>query len=135
MRIHRSDNDAAIKSFEDLFAQAQRNVELVFGKNSFRRYREKDGVFGFETSVSKAVFELEMISFSYLAEDAILQNAPAIAAAFQSLSTSDQTFAESLSRATDHRKRFYQRLKLWNAELVKLGLNGALTSVIAKVQE
>ena len=135
MRIHRSDDESAIKDFERLFAETQHKVELVFGKDSFRRYREKEGVVGFEKSVSKAVFELQMISISFLPEAALLPEAASIAAAFKSLSLTDQTFAESLSRATDHRKRFYQRLMHWNGELVKLGLVNDLTPILANIQE
>ena len=135
MRTHRSDDEAKIKGFEKLFADTERKVKLVFGKNSFRRYREKEGVAGFETSISKAVFELQMISISFLQEAAVQAQADAIAAAFESLSLCDRTFAESLSRATDHRKRFYQRLRLWNAELVKLGLVNDLTAMLTNIEE
>lgn len=135
MRTHRTDNETAIKEFELLFTKALMNVAFVFGVDSFKRYREKDGVAGFESSVSKAVFELEMLSLSFFAEKEVLSKSPAIAHAFRALSLSDLTFAESLSRATDHRSRFYHRLKLWNAELVKLGLNSELTAALAKVKE
>lgn len=135
MRIHRGDNDGAIKEFEKIFTDSQNKVRLVFGDNSFKRYRDKDGAAGFESSVSKAVFELEMISLSFLAEEDIAPRSADILAAFQSISLKDETFAESLSRATDHRTRLYQRLKRWNAELVKLGLNGELTTILANVQE
>jgi hypothetical protein len=135
MRTHRTDNEIAIKDFELLFANALRNVVSVFGIESFKRYREKDGVADFENSVSKAVFELEMLSLSFLTEKEVLSKSSAIVAAFQALSLADQSFAESLSRATDHRSRFYHRLRLWNAELVKLGLDSDLTAALAKVEE
>lgn len=135
MRTHRSDNEATIKGFEKLFADTERKVKLVFGKDLFKRYREKEGVVGFETSISKAVFELQMISVSFLQEAAVQTQADPIATAFKSLSLANQAFAESLSRATDHRKRFYQRLKLWNAELVKLGLDNDLTVMLASIKE
>ena len=135
MRTHRTDNETAIKDFELMFTKALMNVVFVFGVESFKRYREKDGVADFENSVSKAVFELEMLSLSFFTETEVLSKSAAIAAAFRALSLANQTFAESLSRATDHRSRFYLRLRLWNAELVKLGLNSDLTAVLAKVKE
>lgn len=135
MRTHRSDDEAMIKAFEKLFTDTERKVEQIFGKDSFRRFREKEGVVGFESSISKAVFELQMVSISFLREDAVQAQAHAIATAFKSLSLNDRTFAESLSRATDHRKRFYQRLRLWNGELVKLGLNNDLTGMLAGIKE
>jgi hypothetical protein len=135
MRTHRADNDSAIKDFELLFTKALTNVVFVFGVESFKRYREKNSVADFENSVSKAVFELEMLSLSFFTEAEILSKSAAIADAFRTLSLTDESFAESLSRATDHRSRFYLRLKLWNAELVKLGLNSDLTAALAKVKE
>jgi len=133
MRTHRSDDEPAIKAFEKLFADTQRKVKLIFGKDLFKRYRTKEGVVGFETSISKAVFELQMISISFLQEAAVQTQADAIAASFKSLSLESEAFAESLSRATDHRKRFYQRLGLWNAELVKL--DNALTAMLDNIKE
>jgi hypothetical protein len=135
MRTHRTDNETAIKDFELLFTKALMNVVFVFGPESFRRYRDKDGVADFENSVSKAVFELEMLSLSFFTEKEVLSKSAAIVAAFRVLSLSDQSFAESLSRATDHRSRFYHRLRLWNAELIKLGLDSDLTTALAKVKE
>ena len=135
MRIHRAEDEVGIKEFEKVFVDTQKKVELVFGTDAFRRYREKEGIAGFEKSVSKAVFELQMISFSFLQEMTLQSQAGPIAAAFKSLSLADQTFAESLSRATDHRRRFYQRLRIWNSELVKLGLVNDLTAILADIQE
>jgi hypothetical protein len=135
MLTHRFDDQSAIKGFEKLFTDTENMVQLVFGKDSFKRYREKEGVVGFETSISKAVFELQMISTSFLQESAVRAHAGAIAAAFKSLSLGNQTFAESLSRATDHRKRYSHRLRLWNAELVKLGLDNDLTAILAGIKE
>jgi hypothetical protein len=76
-----------------------------------------------------------MLSLSFFTETEVLSKSAAIAAAFRALSLTNQTFAESLSRATDHRSRFYHRLRLWNAELVKLGLDSDLTAVLDKVKE
>jgi len=135
MRKHRNAEESEIRRFEKLFADALRNAGAVFGNHAFRRYRVKDGTEGFEASVSKAVFELEMVSFSFLDLASIDGKSAQILQAFKSLSLTNERFTESLSRATDHRSRFYQRLRLWNGELRNLGLKSALDGVVATVQE
>jgi hypothetical protein len=135
MRLHRNEDQNGIKAMAALFNQAQANTATVFGPDLFRRYRVKDGVAGFENSVSKAVFELEMISLSYIDHAALVAKQAEVRHAFETLSLTNQNFAESLSRATDHRKRFYQRLKLWDWELVKMGLGSDLTVVLSTVQD
>jgi hypothetical protein len=135
MRSNRNANAKEIEVYKQLFTDAEANVVTVFGDHAFRRYRVKDGVPVFETAVSKAVFELEMLTLSFFSRVTIQQTAPSILDAFKTLSTTNEAFAESLSRATDHRRRFYQRLKLWDAELVKLGLNSPLSQTLGSIKE
>ena len=112
------------------FFTALENSRTVFGDDLFRRYREKDGELGFETAVSKAVFELEMLSLSFLLPADVKLRAPEIKSAFIHLSSKNNEFSESLSRATDHRKRFYNRLDLWSAQLKKIGLTSELNDIL-----
>jgi hypothetical protein len=135
MKDHRHADEAEVKTHWELFFSALHNVKTVFGPNSFRRYREKDGGSRFETSVSKSVFELEMISFSYLEIDSVTKKSTQIKDAFEKLSLDDTVFSESLSRATDHRKRFYQRLKHWNTRLESLGLVSPLGQTLSTISE
>jgi hypothetical protein len=135
MRENREPGAEGLQRLKSLFLTALDNSRSVFGDEVFRRYREKDGELGFETAVSKAVFELEMVSLSFLSASAVKLHGPAIKSAFMDLSTKSVDFSESLSRATDHRKRFYNRLDLWSARLQEIGLaselNQFLTSRVA----
>ncbi len=85
----------------------------------------------FETAVSKAVFELEMLSLSFLSPEDVKLRAPELKSAFMHLSKTNSEFSESLSRATDHRKRFYNRLDLWNAKVQEIGPTSKLNDVLA----
>jgi hypothetical protein len=131
MRQNRDPNSETIQRLKDLFFNALQNARVVYGDEVFRRYRAKDGQLGFETAVSKAVFELEMVSLSYLEAAIVKERAAEIKSAFMSLSVGNEAFSESLSRATDHRKRFYNRLDLWSLELNKLGLASELNTLLA----
>lgn len=131
MRENREPGAEGVQGLKNLFLTALENSRTVFGNDLFRRYREKDGELGFETAVSKAVFELEMLSLSFLSPSDVQPNATAIKSAFMDLSTSSTEFSESLSRATDHRKRFYNRLDLWSARLQEIGLTSELNSILA----
>ena len=131
MRENRNPKLEKLESLKLLFSTALTNSHTVFGRDVFRRYREKSGVRDFESAISKAVFELQMISLSYLEPAVVNNRSPEIKRAFIDLSINDSDFSESLSRATDHRNRFYNRLNLWTAELDKLGLASELNSLLA----
>ncbi len=135
MRVHRYDNSTQIEAFVSLFDTSLTKVFAVFGANLFRRFRLRDDVFAYESSVSKAVFEVQMLSFSFLDLVAIVERSAAIKEAFETLSVDDTEFADSLSRATDHRSRFYQRLTRWNNELVRLGFTSELTGILSAIKD
>jgi hypothetical protein len=135
MRQNREPNGEAIQQLRDLFFRALQNARMVYGNDVFRRYRIKDGETGFETAVGKAVFELEMVSLSYLDAAVVREWAAPLKAAFMALSLGNEAFSESLSRATDHRKRFYSRLDLWTAELDKLGLASQLNILLTSREQ
>jgi len=130
MRENREPGAEAIQRLKNLFFKALENSRIVFGDDLFRRYREKDGQLGFETAVSKSVFELQMLSLSFLETTDVTPRAADIKSAFMNLSTTVSEFSESLSRATDHRKRFYNRVDLWGARLQALGLVSELNSIL-----
>ncbi|MGO9240919.1 MAG: DUF262 domain-containing protein [Bryobacteraceae bacterium] len=130
MRENREPSSESVQQFKTLFSNAFQNARIVYGDDAFRRYREKDGTCAFESAVSKAVFELEMISLSYFETSVVQSRAADIKSAYMMLSTANSDFSDSLSRATDHRKRFYNRLDLWSAELRKLGLISELNSFL-----
>jgi hypothetical protein len=131
MRENREPGLESLSLFKNLFSKALENSRVVFGADLFRRYREKDGNVGFETAVSKAVFELEMISLSFLETSDVKLLASEIRSAFMDISLTNGNFSESLSRATDHRKRFYNRLDLWSAKLKALGLTSQLNDILS----
>jgi hypothetical protein len=130
MRENREPGAESIQRLKSLFLNALENSRTVFGDDVFRRYREKDKQFGFETAVSKAVFELEMLSLSFFRSADVKFRAAEIKSAFMNLSLTNSEFSECLSRATDHRKRFYKRVELWNAELRTLGLQSELDTIL-----
>jgi hypothetical protein len=72
-----------------------------------------------------------MVSLSYFDGSVVQSRAADIKSAFMMLSANNNEFSDSLSRATDHRKRFYNRIDLWSAELCKIGLVSELNSILA----
>lgn len=130
MRENRDPGVERLRGLRDLFVNALDNARSVFGENVFQRYRLKDGQLGFETAVSKSVFELQMLSLSFISPSEVKLHGPAIKSAYMHLSTNSAEFSESLSRATDHRKRFYNRLDLWSTQLQQLGLANELNQIL-----
>ncbi len=124
MRANRNAQPAAIAALKGKF-EASLNASLaVFGENVFRRFRIQEPAGGdYERGVSKALFDLQMISLGAIPLQQLEEHRDAINGAFQQLVRADHEFSEALSRATDHRSRFYLRLRRWTGVLQTLGLH------------
>ena len=119
MREKRKSTPNEIQGFKDKFLQGLANSKTVFGADPFRKYNPTAG--RYETQVSRALFDMQMIALSQLSPDVVRGRAADIKNAYNSL-FADNGFIESLSRATDHRSRFYSRQRKWMNALTALGL-------------
>lgn len=138
MKAHRNPPLKDLQVDRKRFREALEKAILVFGERPFRRYRagsSKKKVKtkpAYERGVSKAVFDLQMMGFEGISIESLAQKKDAIEAAFRNLSTKNEDFAEALTRATDHRSRFYLRMRLWGVELRKLGLKPSFLARLPK---
>ncbi len=123
MKQHREPSADEIAGLRKMFLDSLSRAALVFRNTAFRRLRDfGEGKHGYEKGVSRAVFELQMITFQDVATAQLKAAAPQIEKAFQDLSLNNQPFADALARATDHRSRFYLRMRTWAAALQAVGL-------------
>lgn len=123
MEGQRHASEDQINGLRRQFEDALSNTVAIFHGNAFRRFSQgENGDTSYEAVISKAVFDLQMIGIGDLREQEIHQQGDAIRQAFEALSLEDENFQDFLSRATDHRKRFYGRMKLWADKLDDLGL-------------
>lgn len=120
MQEVRKSSPQEITILKEKFMSALNRSLEVFGPNAFRKYSIDTG--SYQSPVSRALFDLQMISLGDIPYAIVAENKDAIETAFKELST-DTQFAESLARATDHRSRFYYRQRKWIDALVRLGLN------------
>jgi hypothetical protein len=123
MATNRHLSPQRVEEFRRKFVSALEANAAIFGDRAFRRYKQQDGNGFYESGVSRAVYDLQMIGFTGIPADNLTARSADIEAAFRRLSLEDETFAEALSRATDHRSRFYLRIRRWAAVLTGLGLN------------
>lgn len=124
MGRNRNPSEEELGGLERRYAEAVRCVRSVFGEDAFRRYhRLEDGSEVYERVVSRAVYDLQMIGLGDIDRDELERRSDAIRGAFQSLSVENAEFIDLLSRATDHRSRFYQRMRLWAQALASLGMD------------
>lgn len=106
------------------FRAALTAVQTVFGDNAFRKYtKPENGEAAYEAVVSKAVYDLQMIGLADVPLEELQGRRAEIEHAFQALSVENEDFIDLLSRATDHRSRFYERMRLWGEKLVQIGIN------------
>lgn len=113
-----------LANMEARFDAALAATTAVFGKNSFRRYRRReDGSESYEAVISKAVYDLQMIGLVDIPLETLQARRADIEGAFRSLSVGNDEFIDLLSRATDHRSRFYQRMWLWAEALGGLDID------------
>jgi uncharacterized protein DUF262 len=123
MDDHRNPTELEQQALTRRFARAVGAANTVFQPNTFRRFRRSaQGEEGYETVVSRAVFDLQMVSLYEFEPAVLVERRLDIVSAFERLSTENQEFIEALSRATDHRSRFYLRMRLWGDALRGLGL-------------
>jgi hypothetical protein len=124
MKTNRNARQTEVAELDTRFMNALTACRTVFGDNIFRRYRVKeDDSEGYERVVSKALFDLQMITLNGIPLPDLERRRGAIEDAFKSLVRTDRQFAEALSRATDHRSRFYLRVRRWIAVLDGVGLH------------
>jgi predicted nuclease with TOPRIM domain len=119
--------DLAVDESQELerrYDVAIERVKTVFGRDAFRRYvRLEDGSEFYEAVVSRAVYDLQMIGLGETPREDLQRRKDEIREAFQKLSVENDDFIDLLSRATDHRSRFYQRMRLWAQALSGLDIN------------
>ncbi|MBA3915205.1 MAG: DUF262 domain-containing protein [Acidobacteriales bacterium] len=124
MRAHRNAIPTTIAALKAKFEESLNASVDAFGDNVFRKFRVQDPTRGaYEGGVSKALFDLQMITLGGIPQQDLAANRDAINDAFQQLVRNDHEFSEALSRATDHRSRFYLRLRRWTAALEVLGMH------------
>jgi hypothetical protein len=129
MRERRRSGKLAIDRLRQVFLSSLDLSLLTFGNDVFRRVKiENDLVTGFETVVNRAVFDVQMLGFAGVSPGAVKNSKEKVLHSFKQLSLTDQAFAESLSRATDHRSRLTGRLRTWSMQLANLGLEVPLSN-------
>jgi hypothetical protein len=123
MRKNRNAAPSMIGALRQKFIDSLRASVIVFGDRAFRRIRVQDGVREYERGISKALFDLQMITLGGLDPQTLTDRQHDIEDAFIALARGDREFWDALSRATDHRSRFYLRMRKWIIALEELGLH------------
>ena len=119
MREARKPTTEHVGALRDKFMAGLTNSKEIFGANAFRKFSPMAS--HYEKAVSRALFDLQMATLCELTPAQASTSKVEIEAAFKNL-FSDQTFVESLSRATDHRSRFYLRQRAWIEALNGIGI-------------
>ena len=123
MQLHRNPEPLEITRLHAKFLGCLTAVSSVFGENVFRKYDPQTK--RYERSISRALFDLQMITLGAFSLETLSARRDEIASQFQDLMCSDREFSDALSRATDHRSRFYLRMRKWTNAIEKLGLHSA----------
>ncbi|MCR4377117.1 MAG: DUF262 domain-containing protein [Rhodospirillales bacterium] len=132
MRIERKAPEARISEMRAEFALGLKNSKEVFGTHAFRKFIPADEKYS--NSVSKALFDLQMMSLCQLSPVSVSARKTDIENAFKALSA-DANFSESLSRATDHRSRFYTRQRKWLGALNSIGIQAPVADQLPTAEE
>lgn len=119
MREARKPSSEHVEFLRSKFIAGLTNSKDIFGTNAFRKFSPTSSIY--ERAVSRALFVLQMITLHELTPEQVADNKTEIEAAFKRL-FSNQDFVESLSRATDHRSRFYLRQRVWIEALNSIGI-------------
>ncbi len=126
MRRNRNLGPQAIAALRTKFNDGLRAAQTVFEDRAFRKLQlREEGEPQYERGISKALFDLQMITLAGIPHRELETRQRDIEVAFVQLVQEDREFSDALSRATDHRSRFYLRMRKWIAKLEELGLHSA----------
>lgn len=133
MKVNRRSSIRLVNDLYDRFMSALTISSSVFEEDVFRKFRAgKDGLFTYERTLNRAVFDVQMLSFTGIPVRLIHGHETVIRQAFEKLSVLDDDFISSLSRATDHRSRLTLRLRMWFSALEGIGVNVPLAKELAE---
>jgi hypothetical protein len=123
MRRNRAIGEDQKQQLSSQFSSALTNVKVVFGDHPFRRIRRTDSEqVVWDTSLNRAVFDIQMLAFVGLPLEEVEQRGEALLERFRVLCLENTEFADALSRATADRSRFYTRLRIWGENLAEEGI-------------
>ncbi|WP_299616358.1 DUF262 domain-containing protein [Pelagibius sp.] len=121
MRDHRHIDDVEKDQLQTRFFRAVEGVNAVFADHPFRRVRLVSGNPEYDRNLNRAIFDIQMIMSELVPLEWLTENRDRIRDCFQALCINDDTFADSVSRATADKKRFDYRLNVWATSLTELG--------------
>lgn len=120
MRDHQSPSDADLQDLRQVFLSTLARLHSIFDDRAFR-IADSSGT-ALENAVNRAVFDAQMLAFSWVADDDLAANRDAI---LQNLATlyEDEEFLDAISRATGDRARTLFRVTAVTAALRESGLD------------
>jgi hypothetical protein len=131
MRSYQNLDEAGIDARRNQFLDTVTKAYAVFGPNCFRRASGKTGDWEWLPQINSAVYDVVMLNFARLPEDAadLGSKADDIVAALIGLMLTNEEFADAISLATGDRARLFRRVRLYSVELGKLGLSSGLEDI------
>lgn len=121
MRGHRNLHEDELEAFRQSFQASVQAVNIVFATDPFRRVSLIEGQPGYDRTLNRAVFDLQMLVLEGVELSWLTENRNRVRGAFEELCLSDQTFSEYVSRATADKTRLNYRLRTWAEALLRLG--------------
>jgi len=121
MRSHRHPSPNELVELKEAFSDATSAVKLAFPKNAFRRVSDGKGGQAWDSSINRAVFDVQMLIMEGIDTAWLARNGSQIRGKFEELCLCDSDFADSVSRATANRGRLHARLSKWSDALKSLG--------------
>lgn len=139
MRRNRHLDGVGAEDMVNSFVSAVANVTSIFGRQSFKRVRLAVNNNGmqmerWDSAINRAVFDTQMICLSGLGTGELLARRQAIIDGFRELCLDDQTFQDSVSRATADRSRFLYRLERFADLLQRSGFQSQRLDEIGQLR-
>lgn len=123
MRSNRNPVNGQLAEMRASFARGLQNCQTVFGSKSFRRISaDRNDNERWDYNVNRAVFDIQMLTFSQIPQDVLESKKAAIQDRFRLHCLADDVFQSSVSLATADRRNFYARLKIWIGALSEEGI-------------
>lgn len=109
-----------IHNHREIFLKTIKDVDCVFGKNSFRRYDPANDTWN--KSLNRAIYDIIMLYFAEIPSDMIQQKSNIILDEFKKI-FNDEGFQEDITSFPEKIVRFQSRLDKWRTTLQGIGIS------------
>lgn len=114
LKVFRNMDDEQIQEYREKFKDTIDMVDMVFGKNAFRRMiKNANDFIWIKTRINMALYDIQMYGFSKYKKEQIILHMDEIREAMYELMTTNEEFIEAIEIRTSNEDMVRRRFRIW----------------------